>query len=188
MLAMIVASVVGLAIVYQFVIEPYLQKRKALQEQIEAREDELYKADKMYKEQKRLKTVLAGLTEGGLKSDVAEARSQLLYALSGWTKDAGVNLKSLKEGRTVEEGNKWIQINTQSTATGPQAAIAQLLWRLETAKIPVRVTEMTINAVKEGTDELQINLGVSTLCQNPNADKPDPASRQRVATASGREP
>ncbi|QOV89823.1 hypothetical protein [Humisphaera borealis] len=192
-LALIVLSVVGVALLYQFVIDPYFQKRRELKAAIELKEDELNRNRKLFNDEKRLKAVLTNLNAGGLKTDVAEARSQLLYAISSWTKDSGVNLSSLKEGRTTSEG-KWIQINTQASGTGPQKAIANLLWRVETASIPVRVTEMTVNSRREGTDDLQINLGVSTLCANPDGDKPETPGRRPVASiygssvASGREP
>lgn len=183
-LAVIVLTVVGLAIVYQFVVEPYFNKRKDLESKIKAKDEELYRTGRLFNDEKRLRVVLAKLNAGGLKSDVAEARSQLLNALSTWTKEAGVNLSSLKEGRTSTEGS-WIQINTQATGTGTQAAIAKLLWRIETASIPVRVTEMTINARRDGADDLQINIGVSTLCANPDSGKTDPAAARRPVASVG---
>jgi hypothetical protein len=186
-LALIVLSVVGVAVVYQFVVDPYFAKRKELKVAIETKEAELDRNRKVFRDEKKLKDVLNKLNSSGLKSDVAEARSQLLYALSGWAKEAGVGLSSLKEGRTTTEG-RWIQINTQATATGSQKAIANLLWRVESASIPVRVSEMTINSRREGTDDLQINLGVSTLCPNPEADRSDTTRRTVVSSAGGREP
>jgi hypothetical protein len=126
---------------------------------------------------------LNDLNAGGLKSDVPSAESQLVHALSVWTKESGLNLSSIKPERAKPEG-KWIQINTNAAASGPQAAIAKFLWRLETTSIPVRITDMTVTTKKEGLDDLQLQIGVSTLCPNPDADKPEPG-RRTVASARG---
>ncbi len=50
-------------------------------------------------------------------------------------------------------------------------AASRLLWSLETASIPVRVTEMHITPRKEGTDDLSVQLSISTLCLLPDTDK-----------------
>lgn len=184
-LAIIVVSVVAVALVYQFVVDPYFRKREELAKAVDGSNDELANAERTVRRARQLRDVETGLQNRGLKKDVAEARSQLLFALSGWAKEAGVSLTSLKEGRTTTEG-RWIQINTQATAIGSQRAIANLLWRVESSTIPVRVSEMTINSRREGADDLQINLGVSTLCPNPEADKPEGPRRTTVSSV-GRE-
>ncbi len=181
-LAIIVASVVAVGLVYQFVVDPYFRKRDELKTATVAKQDELADADRTVRRARRLRDVETNLQTRGLKKDVAEARSQLLYAVSGWAKDAGVSLTSLKEGRTTTEG-RWIQINTQATATGSQKAIANLLWRVESSTLPVRISEMTINSRREGSDDLQINLGVSTLCPNPEAETP----RRTAVSSAGRD-
>src|SRR3712207_7371087 len=51
----------------------------------------------------------------------------------------------------------------RATANGRMDSISEFLWRIETAEIPLRINDMQINARKEGSDDLQLQLGVSTL-------------------------
>jgi hypothetical protein len=59
-------------------------------------------------------------------------------------------------------------------------SIARLTWALETAQIPVRVNEMTITPRKEGTDDLQIQLSVSTL-STPEALEKQPERKTTLS-------
>jgi hypothetical protein len=51
------------------------------------------------------------------------------------------------------------------TGNGSTPAMGRLLKSFETAAIPVRVEEMQLTPLKEGTDNLKIELSLSTLCQ-----------------------
>ena len=181
-IAMVVGAAVGLFLLDRVAITPYWNTREALAKSIDEANAKLDDARKVYKDQKALRVVWRDMNAGGLKSDVVEAESQLFHALRDWTQESGLNFSSSKPERATSEG-KFTQINTHVSGTGPQAAVTKLLWRLETATIPIRVTEMNINSKKEGSDDLQVQLGVSTLCDRPDADKPDSATGRRVASA-----
>ena len=43
----------------------------------------------------------------------------------------------------------------------------QFLYALHTSNIPLRVGDLQISARKEGTDDLQIQLGVATIFEAP---------------------
>ena len=47
------------------------------------------------------------------------------------------------------------------------ASAAKLLWRVETASIPLKVDELTLTTNKPGADDLGINLVVSTIWVRP---------------------
>jgi hypothetical protein len=52
--------------------------------------------------------------------------------------------------------------------------IGRFLYRLQTANIPVRIVDMTINSRRDGADDLAIVLGVSTIYLAPEPEKPAP--------------
>jgi hypothetical protein len=55
------------------------------------------------------------------------------------------------------------------------ATVAQMLWRIETTTIPIRIDKIDLTPTKEGRDDLTLQLTVSTLTRldpNPNAARP----------------
>ena len=41
--------------------------------------------------------------------------------------------------------------------------IARFLWHIQTANIPVRISELTLSTRKEGTDDLQLSMTLATM-------------------------
>ncbi|MCX5684563.1 MAG: hypothetical protein NT049_12865 [Planctomycetota bacterium] len=107
----------------------------------------------------------------GLKRDPTEAESQILHAVGDWAKDAGLKLASVKPERMPDKRNLQ-EISFHAAGTGSMFAVSRFLWRLETSKVPIRVKEMQIGARKEGTDDLSLQLRLSTLYQAPEPPAP----------------
>jgi hypothetical protein len=53
--------------------------------------------------------------------------------------------------------------------------VARLLWRVQTATIPIKVTELQISARKEGTDDLSFQVRTSTVYAPPRSARATPA-------------
>ena len=49
--------------------------------------------------------------------------------------------------------------------------VGRFLYRIQTATVPVRITDLTINSRKEGTDDLAVQLGIATIYLPPDTDK-----------------
>jgi len=62
-------------------------------------------------------------------------------------------------------------------------AIARFLWRVETAGIPIRLKELQLGSRKEGTDDLTLQLRLSTLYQA--TPSPAPTSGAAAARSTG---
>ena len=139
-------------------------------------------ANNLFTRQRNLKKVWTEMQQGGLKVDPSEAESQAYHAVLNWADAAGVDLTALKSERTSQEG-KFQVISFHVTATGPLRAISRLLWSTETAAIPVRITDMQVIPRKEGTDDLSVQLSISTLCLLPDESK----SNASVSSAAGGE-
>ena len=115
---------------------------------------------------------------GGLEQRLATAKSQLGNQSGGWAKQSrrqrhpGRNLaNTVSQAAKNSPEAKFHVIGFHLTGTGPLSTLAKLLWRIETATMPIRVGEVQISPRngKEGLDDLQFTLTVSTLCRD--ADK-----------------
>ena len=59
------------------------------------------------------------------------------------------------------------QIRLQATGLCSTAAMAQLLYSIETAQIPMKINEFRLTSRKEGSDDLTFALSVSTIVFSP---------------------
>jgi hypothetical protein len=164
-----VGVVVGLVVLDQVVLSPYFDAISDLKNQTEAAITKQNENSALFDKQAKLKKVWDDILAGGLKADDSAAESQALNAALDWAQSAGVNITAVKPERTTT-ANEFEVIGFHLTGNGSTPAIARLLLSFETAAIPVRVDDMTLTPRKEGTDDLTIQLSLSTLCLKPADD------------------
>ena len=124
------------------------------------------------------------MIDDGLKPDPAEAESQVLRSLRDWAYDARLNLSSLRPERSTEE-TELPEITVHAAGTGSMSAVSRLLWRIETAKIPLKIRMLQLGSRKDGTDDLSLHLKISTLYSPPASASPqEPAERRGVPRGS----
>lgn len=117
----------------------------------------------------------------GVRTDESAAETQALSAILDWAQGARVNLAALRRDRvTTENGFQVMSYNV--TGTGSMAAISRLVWAIESAKIPMRISDLQLSAVKEGNDDLNLQMNVSTLTMISDPEKP---ARPSGNTAGG---
>jgi hypothetical protein len=99
-----------------------------------------------------------------VKRDWAAADSQLLTDMDSWAKtaDAGVKLIQLTPVRTSDKG-RLQQVAWEITGAGTWRSLINLLWKIETARVPIRLGELQISARRDGIDDLTAVFKVSTL-------------------------
>ena len=168
-IAIAVGVVVALVVLDQVVLSPYFDAISDLKTQTDAAIAKQAENTALFDKQARLKTVWDDIIKGGLKADDSAAESQALNAALDWAQTAGVNISAVKPERTTVV-NEFEVIGFHLTGNGSTPAIARLLNSFETGSIPVRVDDMTLNPRKEGTDDLTIQLSLSTLCLKPKDD------------------
>lgn len=172
----------GAFVVDAVALGPYLAHRTALLEQHQARQKDLAAARQTVGRERQLRRMLAGMGQF-VAADSSGAEGQFLQLLHGWEKEAGVGKASFQRLRAAElEG--FTHLTFHVTATGSMPAVSALIYRVETAPIPLRVDDVRIAPRKEGGDELQVQLIVSALCRKGELPKPHPP-RQQVALDSG---
>jgi hypothetical protein len=120
----------------------------------------------------------------------------MFHALREWSQESGFNLSSMKSERPETE-KQFQKILVRATGTGSLSQVARLLFRIQTANIPARVVDVQVTSRKEGTDDLALTLGVSTLAlapspagstgsasQAPSTGRPAPRSASMPTTTS----
>lgn len=109
--------------------------------------------------------------QAGLKTTSTEAESQALHALRNWSQETNFALTSLRPERTGKAGELQ-EVSFQAAGTGPMSAVSAFLWRIESSALPLRVTDLQMGARKEGSDDLTLQLRLSTLFAPPSAPAP----------------
>ncbi len=160
----IIAAVaaVSLLLLDVYALTPLLERRDAARVERDQCTREMVQARSLFTHARLLGKHWRGMLADGMKPTAAEAESQLLRALRDWSVEEGVKLSSLRPERSQED-TELIEITVYAAGTGSMRSASRLLWRIETAKIPVRIKMLQLGARKDGTDDLSLHLKVSTL-------------------------
>jgi hypothetical protein len=154
----------------RFALTPYMAQRQFLSDERATVTQQMDSAADLFARQRKLRPIWADMQAGGVALDTSSAESQALHALIDWAQSARVNLTAVKPERSTQQ-EQFQVIGFRIVATGSMQSISRLLWSIETATIPVRVTDIQITPRKEGTDDLSVQIGVSTLSRLPEGAK-----------------
>ncbi|MCE5280112.1 MAG: GspMb/PilO family protein [Planctomycetaceae bacterium] len=110
----------------------------------------------------RSAATLEQMKRTNLKTDPAEAEAQVLHAMRKWAQDAGLGRGQVQTVRIAGKG-RFSEIEFQTSYSGTMRGISQLLWQIESASIPIRVVKLQIASRKEGQDDLNFEMRLSTL-------------------------
>jgi len=174
--------VVAALVLDRYAVTPLLDARDAAEAQKQGLLDEMDRGRAMLESEREIGPRWQKMVAAGLRRDPTEAESQVLHAVGDWATEAGLRLSSMKPDR-LSEKQPLQEINFQATGTGSMNAIARFLWRVETAGIPIRLKELQLGSRKEGTDDLTLQLRLSTLYQA--TPSPAPTSGAAAARSTG---
>jgi hypothetical protein len=181
------AVAIGLFVLDSFIIEPYSAALADIQQKTDAAAKQFTDDTSLLARRVRLQKIWSDMLSHGFKTDESAADSQLQHAILDWSQLAGVVPQNLKSDQSRKEGS-FLVIGYRVTANGSMRSISRLLWALETATIPIRVSDVRVTPEREGTDQLSVQLGVSTLCipggSAPYAPAATPAPATRPQAAS----
>lgn len=165
----IAIATVGAAVLFlfdRFALTPYMNRRQFLNEEQTRITQQLNAAGDLFDRQRHLRPVWADMQAGGLELDASSAESQAMQAVVDWAKRSGVELTAIKPERITPD-KQFQVIGFRIVGNGSTGAVSRLLWSLENASIPLRVTDVQMLPRKEGTDDLNVQIGISTLSQLP---------------------
>ncbi len=163
--AIAAAVVVGVAALYWVVIGPLLDRRDEAQTRLSALRSRLQRAQDLEDLSKRLSPRWQDMVKTGLHSDVDAAEGQVLKTMAAWQTAERIELQQKPE-RIADSKSRLPQVSIQFTTGTKNAgieAIRNLLWRVQTASIPIKVTDLSVTSAEEGSDKLRFTMHVSTI-------------------------
>lgn len=165
-----ITAVLLLGINY-FIIDPYESKLDDLNSAQKDANKTLADNKLILYKQDHLKPAWQELLGTGLEGDYSDAQRQTQQALQTWARNATITLNSINSvGAPVQHGVfQIINFNVDFDDNGQPSMrhIANLLWSMESADIPIRIDDLKIQSTREGSDQLSIKLIVSVLYMPP---------------------
>jgi len=169
---------------WQFFIGPMLDRSAELSAKIKDDRTQLDNADKLFTASRQAGKKWSVMMGGPLKTNANDAESQVLGKIQGWMTEAGLSNPSLNKPDKSEKEKDFSKMTVRATGTGGMSNIGQFLFKIQTANIPVKVTDVTISTHKEATDDLSIQVGIATMYLSPDDRTPKPAA---AAAPAGRD-
>lgn len=178
MIAIVTGCVLGLVLIYTEVVSPLMASQDSLTKEIRTLEAGRDLDNRILNKAHSQEKAWAALTHGQLPANQSAAESQLLDNLFKWAQASRLTITSQKPERTEKEKDL-MRLTYRVAGNGGMEQIAAFLWEIQNAKIPVRISDVTISTRKDGTDDLSINVGISTLFMT--ADTPRNMSGSNTA-------
>lgn len=171
-----VAAVVGLALLDSVLLSPLLARLNEADGRVTRARQELVAADHLFQNSLRARRKWKEMTGGSVQRDASSAESQLLNGARQWAGAAGLTVTSLKPGKAdAEKGFEKVVVQVAGTGSMEQAA--QFMHAINAARLPVRIADVQLSARKEGTDDLAVQVTLSSIFEPP---APPPAAGGKV--------
>jgi hypothetical protein len=174
----------GLLVLDRLVFSPLLESRSVTEAERANLAAKVSQSQALADRRGQMDSRWRAMVQAGMKEDPAEAESQIVNALSDWARESGLPPLSFPRLERQAEKRPLPEIVIQATGTGDMRGVARLLWRIQTAAIPIKVTEAQITARKEGADDLTFQLRLSTL-HSPPPSSAAPAATARADASGG---
>ncbi len=97
-----------------------------------------------------------------IKSEPAEAETQVMHAIQSWAQQSGFGLSNIKPDRPADK-TRMPEILFQADGSGNNKSFHDFLSKLESAPMPLKVLDIQVGTPREGMDELAVKLKISTL-------------------------
>jgi len=180
-----IGSLGGLALLIFYVLLPLSNWGVDLTKRSQQLETDQAKYQKLIDHRNALAKVYALMQKGGLKTDVSEAQNQMDRAVYDWAAQSGIIIATASNqgNNTYEAKTGFTEVGYSVTCTGTTVGVAKLLYQIETANIPIRVKLVHITSRKDGTDDLLVELNLSTLCVAPKPASDQPATPMATGDA-----
>lgn len=165
-IGIVTLAVVGILLLDRIIVTPLMDQKADLDTKLVSARDDQASANRLFATSRRLDREWHVAAGRSLKSNESEAESQILNAIGEWVQYSGISMSATKRERT-EKDKEFVKITYRATATGTMRQVGQFLWKIQTAAIPVRITDISINSRKDGTDDLAVQMGIATIYLPP---------------------
>jgi hypothetical protein len=185
-IGIVTLAVVGILVLDRIIVTPLMDQKTDLDAKLVSARDDLSSANRLFATSRRLDREWRTAAGHSLKNNESEAESQILNSIGEWVQYSGISMSATKRERT-EKDKEFVKISYRATATGSMRQVGEFLWKIQTATIPVRITDISINSRKDGTDDLAVQMGIATvyLPAPPPVDNSGSGARSVALLSSG---
>jgi hypothetical protein len=176
-----VLAVVGILALDRIAYTPLTDRKVELDAKILSARDERTRIKDLFSTRDRAKLRWNEISGKSLRADASAAESEILNNVREWAQDSGMSLPIVTPERSKDK--EFEKITVRATGTGGIAQIGRFLYRVQTSKVPVRITNLTINSRKEGTDDLSVQMGIATIYLPPESSDSKAGARPSAGTA-----
>jgi len=161
-IAVITVAVVGLFVLNEFLFKPVSDKLQQLETQKDQLRIELDEAQNLFRKRLALEREWKEASMESLRNEV-EAESKVGRALDKWSQMSRLTLSSVKPERLAsDQGLK--EMTFVVVGTGTLDAVAQFLWQIERAPLPIKIKDMQLGSSNESGQSMSVQLRLSALC------------------------
>ena len=160
-------AVLGLLALDRFVYTPWDDSRQELATKIQTARDKYHEDAQLLARNQEAQKTWKTMLDNGLTGDTSAAQEQIVKNIREWSQAAGMVPIAIKPDHATSDNKNYQKVTVRFTATGSTASIGRMLYRTENSKLPLRVSEVQITSRREGTDDLQLMMTVTSLCPVP---------------------
>lgn len=176
----VIAIVAGLTlaavVIDRLLVTPLFDRWESARVRVQQAQTALQDADTANLDLLAARRKWSRLAGRSLMSDPSQAEGQLLNKLTSYAQSAGVVTGSLQPERSEKEQG-FERIAFRAELSGTMAQLAQFLFALKHADIPLRVNEVVMTPQREGVDDLRMRILVSTIYVAADAPVPTAGGR-----------
>jgi hypothetical protein len=155
--------VLGLVVLLKLIIFPLDDSRKELNDKVSQAKADLAQVDQKVKNAEGARRNWNNMAGNHLRRDESEAESSMYTAIRDWASESQLPLASVKPERAPEKEKDFYKLTFRATANGGMGQIGRFLYHVQTANMPVRVTDLSISSRKEGVDDLTLSVALATI-------------------------
>jgi len=171
-------------LLYMYAFEPLWDARNATKQRRAALAKEVFNASFLLDKSREMGGKWAKMVASGMKGQPEETESQVLHAVDVWSKEAAMGQYSVVRQERSTGNTLLPEMSFHASGDGSLKAVAGFIWRLETAKFPLRIQSLQINSQKPGADDLMVQVDFSTLYA-PGGHQTPPSGSVRTASIGG---
>jgi len=157
----VTAFAVGALLLDKVILGPVTKGLDELKVQRDVLVAEVGDAQRLFERRRVLEPRYKEMLADGFRNDT-EAESRVLRSLRDWSQNADLTLSSVKPERVAsDQGLR--EMTFAVAGTGSLRSVAQFLWQIETAALPIKVKSVQIGSASEAGDSMSLQLRLSAL-------------------------
>jgi hypothetical protein len=162
-------AAIGLYLLDLVIIEPALSHWKEQSERIDALRAKVVRGRALKERAQSLRARWDEMQRTDLPDDESQAADDAQSAVGRWEADSRIAFTSLSPQSRRFDDLGYATYEIRASATGEQAALAKLIYDLETDKMPVRLSEWELTSRDSSGRMLNLSLRFSFVHINDDA-------------------